>query len=56
MAYFCFIEKEFKLGSGGACLNPSPWKAEAGRSLNSRPAWSTEKVPGQPQLHRDTLF
>ena len=26
-----------------------------GRSLNSRPAWSTELVPGKPGLHRETL-
>jgi hypothetical protein len=30
-------------------------EAEAGRSLNSRPAWSTEWVPGQPGPHRKTL-
>ena len=29
--------------------------AEAGRSLSSRVAWSTEQVPGQPGLHRETL-
>jgi hypothetical protein len=23
--------------------------------LSSRPAWSTERVPGQPELHRETL-
>jgi hypothetical protein len=33
----------------------STWEAEAGRSLSWRPAWSTEKVPGQPGLHRETL-
>ena len=37
-----------------AC-NPSTWKTEAGRFLSSRPAWSTEWVPGQPGLHRETL-
>jgi hypothetical protein len=32
-------------------------EAEAGRSLWVwlRPAWSTEWVPGQPGLHRETL-
>jgi hypothetical protein len=35
-------------------FNPST-KAEAGRFLSSRPAWSTEWVPGQPGLHRETL-
>jgi hypothetical protein len=25
------------------------------RSVNWRPAWSTEYIPGQPELHRETL-
>jgi hypothetical protein len=37
-----------------AC-NPSTREAEAGGFLSSRPAWSTERVPGQPGLHRETL-
>jgi hypothetical protein len=36
-------------------FNPSTWEAEAGEFLSSRPAWSTERVPGQPGLHRETL-
>jgi hypothetical protein len=36
-------------------FNPSTWEAEAGGFLGSRPAWSTEWVPGQPELHRETL-
>jgi hypothetical protein len=36
-------------------FNPSTWEAEAGGSLSSRPAWSTEWAPGQPGLHRETL-
>jgi hypothetical protein len=36
-------------------FNPSTWKAEAGKSLSLRPAWSTEWVLGQPGLHRETL-
>jgi hypothetical protein len=36
-------------------FNPSTWEAEAGRFLSSRPAWSTEWDPGQPELHRETL-
>jgi hypothetical protein len=36
-------------------FNPSTWKAEAGGFLSLRPAWSTEWVPGQPGLHRETL-
>ena len=36
-------------------FNPSTWEAEAGGFLSSRPAWTTEWVPGQPGLHRETL-
>ena len=36
-------------------FNGGTQEAEAGRSLSSRPAWSTERVPGQPGLHRETL-
>jgi hypothetical protein len=35
--------------------NPSTWEAEAGGFLSSRSVWSTEWVPGQPGLHRETL-
>jgi hypothetical protein len=37
-------------------FNPSILEAEAGGFLSSRPAWSTKWVPGQPGLHRETLF
>jgi hypothetical protein len=36
-------------------FNPNTWEAEAGGFLSSRPAWSTEWVPGQPGLYRETL-
>jgi hypothetical protein len=36
-------------------FNPSTQEAEAGRFLSSRPAWSTQWVPRQPGLHRETL-
>ena len=36
-------------------FNLSTWEAEAGGFLSSRPALSTEWVPGQPGLHRETL-
>jgi hypothetical protein len=39
----------------GHAFNPNTWEAEAGGFLSSRPAWSTEWVPGQPGLHRKTL-
>ena len=31
-------------------VNPSSWEAEAGEFLSSRPAWSSEWDPGQPEL------
>ena len=37
-------------------FNPSTQEAEAGESLSSRSTWSTEQVPGQAGLCRDTLF
>jgi hypothetical protein len=36
-------------------INPSTREAEAGGFLSSRPAWSTEWVPGQPGLYRKIL-
>jgi hypothetical protein len=36
-------------------FNPSTGEGEASRSQSSRSAWSTEQVPGQPGLHRETL-
>jgi hypothetical protein len=36
-------------------FNPSTWEAEVDESVSSRPAWSTERVPGQPSLYRETL-
>jgi predicted RNase H-like nuclease len=55
----CFCEylmaKQNKLGVMAQAFNPSTREAEAGEFLSSRPAWSTEWVPGQPGLHRETL-
>ena len=41
----------------GPCdmINPSTREAEAGGFLSLRLAWSTEWVPGQPELHREAL-
>jgi hypothetical protein len=36
-------------------FNSSTWEVEAGRFLSLRPAWSTEWVPRQLGLHRETL-
>ena len=40
---------------GAHAFNPSTREAEAGGFLSSRPAWSTKRVPGQPELYRETL-
>lgn len=32
------------------------WEAEEGRSLSSRPTWSTKWVLGQPRLYRETYL
>jgi hypothetical protein len=37
-------------------FNPSIWEWEVGRFLSLRPAWSIKWVPGQPGLHRETLY
>jgi hypothetical protein len=47
--------KDLWLGVVAHAFNPSTREAEAGGFLSSRPAWSTEWVPGQPGLHRETL-
>lgn len=31
-------------------FGPRPQEAEAGSSLSSKPAWSTQQIPGQPGL------
>lgn len=36
-------------------FNPSTQEAEAGRSLRSQPAWSTEHLQGQTGFHVETL-
>jgi hypothetical protein len=36
-------------------FNPSTWETETSGFLSSRPAWSTEWVPGRPGLYRETL-
>jgi hypothetical protein len=37
-------------------FNLNTWEAEAGKSLSSRPAWSTEWVPGQPATQRNLVL
>jgi hypothetical protein len=35
-------------------FDPSSREAEAGGSMSSKPAWSTEQVTGWPELHQET--
>jgi hypothetical protein len=53
----CFRLKLFKLARQWWCnaFNPSTHEAEAGRPLISRSDYSTEQVPGQPGLRRESL-
>lgn len=49
------IGKLSELGSGGTHLYPSAQEVVADESLSSRTDWSTECVPGQPRLSRETF-
>jgi hypothetical protein len=49
------LRGNFLLAVVAHAFNPSTWEAEAGGFLSLRPAWSTEWVPGQPGLYRETL-
>jgi hypothetical protein len=55
LPYKSLIKKCLSWAVVAHAFNPSTWEAEAGRFLSSRPPWSTEWVPGQPGLHRETL-
>jgi hypothetical protein len=53
---FIYLKKKNVSRAGVAhAFNPSTSEAEAGGFLSSRPAWSTEEVPEQPGLYRETL-
>jgi hypothetical protein len=41
---------------GSTHLYSSTQEAEAGRCVNSRPAWSTKRVSGQSELYSETLI
>jgi hypothetical protein len=48
-------ESDLEPGVVAHAFNPSTPEAEAGGFLSSRPTWSTKRVPGQPELYRETL-
>jgi hypothetical protein len=50
----CFEYQAFILNSGIKRIGI--WETETGRFLSSRPAWSTEWVPGHPGLYRETVL
>ena len=52
---FLLWSEEINLAVVVQAFNPSTWEAEVGGALSWRPAWSTEQVPWQPALHRETL-
>jgi hypothetical protein len=45
----------WELGVVRHIVNPITREAEAGRSRNLCPAWSTEQVPGQSGLYREIM-
>ena len=53
----CIIKKERGWAVVVHAFNPSTWEAKIGIFFffSSRPAWSTEWIPGQPGLHREIL-
>ena len=51
----CSIFYNYMLGVVSHTFSPRTHEAEAGGFLRSRPAWSTEWVPGQPGLYIETL-
>jgi hypothetical protein len=55
MAFIPHLKQMMEAGRGGHTFDPSTWEAEAGGFLSSRLVWSTEWVPGQPGLYRETL-
>lgn len=41
------------MGAAVHAINPGTCKVGTGRSLSSRPTWSTKRVPGQLGLQED---
>jgi hypothetical protein len=49
MSFYCWVVVAH-------AFSASTWEAEEGGSLSSRPAWSTEQVPGQLGLIEKPCF
>jgi hypothetical protein len=52
---FCSGNKARSQAVVAYAFNPSTGEAKPGKCLISGPDWSSEGVPGQPGLHRETL-
>lgn len=50
------LKNKYQARRGRYTLYPSTQETKAGRSVDSRPAWSTKRVSGQPELHSETLI
>jgi hypothetical protein len=48
-----FLKNKIKPGSGCVPLSSQHLEAEGGGEF--KPAWSTDQVPGEPKLHKETL-
>jgi hypothetical protein len=55
ICYVITVKESFEPGVVAHTFNPSTREAEAGGFLSLKPARSTEWIPGQPGLHRETL-
>jgi hypothetical protein len=49
------MKNGYNSGMMAHASNPSTQEAEVGESLSLRLAWFTRRVPGQPEIHRETL-
>ncbi|EDL01533.1 mCG144516, partial [Mus musculus] len=54
-AHITFRFSCFNISKLGVVAHAFILESETGESLSSRPAWSTEQVPGQPEPHSKTL-
>jgi hypothetical protein len=54
--HICLKKYALARGRVAHAFNPSTWETETGSFLSSRASWSTEWVPAQPGLYKETLF